>query len=101
MELLNIAASKVFGYPPKTILLGSTLKPHKKGASMKQKLTKRFLVNVTEDELKYIDKCVTLSNLSRLQYTRMLYKKVVPKPCPSSELLSFLNIKYVKITTME
>lgn len=58
---------------------------------MSQHLTKRFLVNVTEDELKHIDECVALSNLSRSQYTRMLYKKVIPRPCPSEELLETIQ----------
>ena len=58
---------------------------------MTQHLTKRFLVNVTEEELKHIDECVELSNLSRSQYTRMLYKKVIPRPCPSEELLETIR----------
>ena len=62
-----------------------------KGVKMSQHLTKRFLVNVTEDELKHIDECVALSNLSRSEYTRMLYKKVIPRPCPSTELLESIT----------
>lgn len=58
---------------------------------MTQHLTKRFLVNVTEDELKHIDACVTSAKMSRSQYTRMLYSKVIPRTCPSKELLEVLD----------
>ena len=58
---------------------------------MNRKRKHRFLVSATEEEIKHINKCVETSGLSRDQYTRMLYSKVIPRPCPSKELIETLN----------
>lgn len=58
---------------------------------MNRKRKYRFLVSATEEEIKHINKCVETSGLSRDQYTSMLYMKVIPRPCPSTELIETLN----------
>ena len=54
---------------------------------MTRKRKHRFLISLNDEEYEHLNQCVKLSGLTRDQYTRMLYKKVVPRPCPSSELL--------------
>ena len=54
---------------------------------MTRKRKHRFLISLNDEEYEHLNQCVKLSGLTREQYTRMLYKKVVPRPCPSSELL--------------
>lgn len=54
---------------------------------MTRKRKHRFLISLNDEEYEQLNQCVKLSGLTRDQYTRMLYKKVVPRPCPSSELL--------------
>lgn len=58
---------------------------------MTRKRKHRFLISLNDEEYEQLNQCVELSGLTRDQYTRMLYKKVVPRPCPSSELLETIT----------
>lgn len=54
---------------------------------MSRKRNNRIHICLTDDELAHVNELAKLSGLSREVYTRMLYKNLVPRPCPSSELL--------------
>lgn len=58
---------------------------------MPRKRNNRIHICLTNDELKHINSLAKESGLSREQYTRMLYKKVIPRPCPSDELIETIN----------
>ena len=58
---------------------------------MPSKRTNEIKIRLNDNELKHINSLAKESGLSREQYTRMLYKKVVPKPCPSDEMIETIN----------
>ena len=58
---------------------------------MPSKRTNEIKIRLNNDELKHINSLAKESGLSREQYTRMVYKKVVPKPCPSDEMIETIN----------
>lgn len=58
---------------------------------MTRKRKHRFLISLNDEEYEHLNQCVKLSGLTRDQYTRMLYKNIVPRPCPSSELLEIIS----------
>lgn len=58
---------------------------------MPSKRTNEIKIRLNDDELKHINSLAKESGLSREQYTRMLYKKVIPRPCPSDELIETIN----------
>lgn len=51
----------------------------------------RIHICLTDDELEHVNELVKISGINREQYTRMLYRKVIPRPCPSTELLETIN----------
>lgn len=58
---------------------------------MSSKRTNEIKIRLTDDELKHINSLAKESGLSREQYTRLLYKKVIHRPCPSDELMETIN----------
>ena len=58
---------------------------------MSSKRTNEIKIRLTDDELVHVNELAKLSGLSREAYTRMLYKKVIPRPCPSDELLETIT----------
>ena len=52
---------------------------------------KRIHICLTDEELEHVNNLTKLSGINREQYTRMLYSKVIPRPCPSKELVETLN----------
>lgn len=58
---------------------------------MGRKRNNRIHICLTNDELNHINSLAKESGLSREQYTRMLYEKVIPCPCPSDELIETIN----------
>ena len=58
---------------------------------MPSKRTNEIKIRLNDDELKHINSLAKESGLSREQYTRMLYKRVVPKPCSSDEMIETIN----------
>ena len=58
---------------------------------MPSKRKNEIKIRLNDDELEHINSLSKESGLSREQYTRMLYKKVVPRPCPSDELLETIE----------
>ena len=58
---------------------------------MPRKRNNRIHICLTDDELAHVNELAKLSGLSREAYTRMLYKNLVPRPCPSTELLECLS----------
>lgn len=52
---------------------------------------KRIHICLTDEELEHVNNLAKLSGINREQYTRMLYSKVIPRPCPSKELVETLN----------
>ena len=58
---------------------------------MPRKRNNRIHICLTDDELAHVNELAKLSGLSREAYTRMLYKNLVPRPCPSTELLETIS----------
>lgn len=58
---------------------------------MPRKRNNRIHICLTDDELAHVNELAKLSGLSREAYTRMLYKNLVPRPCPSTELLECIQ----------
>ena len=58
---------------------------------MPRKRNNRIHICLTDDELVHVNELAKLSGLSREAYTRMLYKNLVPRPCPSTELLECIQ----------
>lgn len=58
---------------------------------MPRKRNNRIHICLTDDELAHVNELSKLSGLSREAYTRMLYKNLVPRPCPSTELLECIQ----------
>lgn len=58
---------------------------------MPRKRNNRIHICLNDDELVHVNELAKLSGLSREAYTRMLYKNLVPRPCPSTELLECIQ----------
>jgi len=58
---------------------------------MPRKRTNRIHICLTDEELAHVNELAKISGINREQYTRMLYRKVIPRPCPSNELLEVLT----------
>lgn len=58
---------------------------------MPSKRTNEIKIRLNDCELKHVNSLAKDSGLSREQYTRMLYQKVIPRPLPTEELLDLIS----------
>lgn len=58
---------------------------------MPSKRKNEIKIRLTDSELKHVNSLAKDSGLSREQYTRMLYQKVIPRPLPTEELLDVIS----------
>ena len=58
---------------------------------MPRKRNNRIHICLTDEELAHVNELAKLSGLSREAYTRILYKNLIPRPCPSTEFLECIQ----------